>query len=297
MITLEKGFCVFLSVAGSFYCIWLLRDCWQQVEFRKKPVAPSIPSGHRDSKSTRSEWVCQLVLAVAAIWLAVTLVVANGSEVFSPLWQSKTRKQQLAKQTESTFSRGDFGVRVDHDTSRIDLPVIGIDCAYLQVSDEQVTYLLHKAPELEWLNLSRAPITGDVLGELRHTPSLRGLTLACPQITDDELVHLEGLTALCAVNLTDTQVTDKGLVHLEGLTNLHRLDLANTQVTDEGLFHLAKLINLRVLYLTGTRVTIKGLAHLEGLTNLHQLYLGTDQITDEDVKELQQVLPACKITR
>ena len=273
MICLGKGFCVFLGVGGSFYCTWLLWDCWQQAGFCKRPATPSLPSGDRDSKSTRTEWFCQLVLAVAAIWLAVTLVMASGDDMFSPLWQSKTDKQQLSRQAESTFSKADFGVHFDYDTSRISRPITGIDCAHVQVSDEQVTYLLQKAPELEWLNLSGTPITGDVLGELKHTPSLRGLVLACPQITDGELVHLKGLTSLYVANLTDTQVTDKGLLHLEGMTNLHELRLTNTQVTDEGLVHLKNLTNLRKLYLVHT------------------------QVTDEGARILQQALPSCRINR
>ena len=294
MIVFGKGFCVLLSITGSIYCMWLLWDCWKQAGSRKKPPPPSRC---HESNSPRTEWVCQLVLAVAGICFGVTLVVANGSDVFLPLWQSKTNKQQASKQSESTFSKADFGVLAHRDSSCIDRPITGIECASMQVSDEQVTHLLRTAPELEWLSLSWTPITGDVLGELRHTPSLRDLSLGCPQITDGDLVHLEGLTNLRTLCLANTQVTDKGLVHLEELTNLYKLSLVHTQVTDDGLGHLAKLTNLHVLYLSNTLVTDKGLEHLETIINLHELLLTNTQVTDEGVRKLQQALPSCQIAR
>lgn len=270
MIAVGKGVCVFLSVASSLYCIWLLWHGWQHARFAWKPTPRPASQGH-DSDDTRLEWFCQLVLALAALWFAVIFVMANGNETISLLWHSEAHSQQLPTQTGFARSPADFGAFVERDSFRAGRRVIGIDCTRTQVSDEQVAYLLRRAPELEWLNLSWTSITGDGLGELRFTPLLCCLTLYGCQITDEGLVHLEGLTNLQELDLVDTQVTDEGLVHLEGLTNLQELDLVNTQVTDEGLFHL------------------------EGLTNLQELDLYGTQVTEEGLKRLQRAIPRCSV--
>jgi Leucine Rich repeats (2 copies)/Leucine Rich repeat len=274
MITLGKGFCVFAGIAGIGYCIWLLLDCWRHVRFHAKPTTPASYSGSHGFISTRAELLCQLVFAAVAIWLAVTLVMAHCGDVSSLFWQPVDNEQHLSKRTEGvTWSETDFGAKLRHDSTRTGRPVIGIDCAFLRVTDEQVASLLHRTPELEWLNLAGTPITGAILGELTCTPSLCGLVLYGDQITDSQLAHLKALTELESLDLANTRVTDEGLAHLRELTKLQTLDLANTRVTDEGFTHLRELTKLQVLNLTNTRVT------------------------DEGVKAFQQALPYCESFR
>ena len=281
MIILGKGFCVVLSLVGGAYCIWLLLDCWRQTPFRKKPTAPPPRSDRHGSVSTRTEWLCQLVLSVVAIWFAGMLVIAYGADAFRPIVQLSGISQRPTWESESASSVVDSLGLLHRDLSLVDRPVIGIDCATIQVSDEQIARLLRSAPELQCLNLIGTPITGQVLTELTHTPSLRDLVLSSTQIADDELVHLDGLANLRLLYLMNTKITDKGLVHLGGLTDLQTLNLTNTQVTDKGLVHLKGLTNLRDLNLTGTEVTDKGLVHLEGLANLRVLHLENTKITDK----------------
>lgn len=150
-------------------------------------------------------------------------------------------------------------------------PIVGIDCAHVQISQEQVAGLFRQAPELSWLNLSWASITGDTLSHVTVLPKLEALSLAEPALADDDLAHVRRLVALTSLELDETQITDDGLVHLEGLTKLRRLCLNSTGITDEGL------------------------GHLEGLTELRYLDLGNTLVTDAGVAKLLRSLPHCTI--
>ncbi len=255
MITLGKGFCVFLSVAGSFYCINFLRDCWQHSSFALRRTGPPVSSVHHSSISVRAEWCCQFVLAALGLWFALTMIVANGGEVFLLLWRSIPNVQSTSNQVDSVSSPEYSGAKVRYDTHQ---SIIGIDWARSHVSDEQVSNLLHTAPGLAWLILTATPITDGVLEELHHTPSLNSLCLDQTQITDEGLAYLKEMTNLEGLSLGQTQITDEGLAYLQGLTNLHVLCLDHTRITDDGLACLQGLTRLEMLYLCGTHVTDEG---------------------------------------
>lgn len=262
MIILGKGIAVFLGIVGCAYCIWLLRDCWQQARSVGKSTAPTT-SIRRDAPSTRVEWLCQMVLALAAIWGFATVVMAFGADVLPVVLASTSESYRPVNHDLERFvTVTDSGAYVYRSSCVDGHPIVGIDCAYLQLSKKQFASLLQQAPELSWLNLSWSSVTGDILGRVTFPPRLEALALVSPALTDGDLAHVKRLVVLSSLELDETQITDDGLVHLEGLTNLRRLCLNGTGITDEGLEHLEGLTELEYLDLENTRVTDAGVAKL-----------------------------------
>lgn len=165
-------------------------------------------------------------------------------------------------------------------------------------------------PQLRYLCLAGAEITGDGLQRLERLPQLETLYLCGLQITDAELAplktlaelkslhfdnveisgagleHLRGLGKLQALSLCGSSVTDAWLEHVKGLSQLSSLGIRSTRVTGAGLVHIKGLSQLRNLNLTGTLVSDAALEHLKGLPQLEHLYLWHTRVTDAGLEHL-----------
>ena len=130
---------------------------------------------------------------------------------------------------------------------------------------------------------------------LDDLPDLRQVMGCGCQVTDVGLEHLQGLSHLECVYLCNTQITGSGLEYLKYQSNLQLLDLSCTQINDAGLEHLGGLTNLRVLNLSDTHITNAGLPNLKMLTQLMELDCQNTQVTIDGVKDIQKVLPNCRI--
>lgn len=242
MVTLGKGICLFFGFVGSCYCLWLLWDCWRQTGSRATRTATSSSPSSHGHVNNRADWWCQLVFATVAFWFALALMTANGDELLSLVWQQDITPFRIAEKPAVASVSADLGVDIYFDSSRTGRSTIGIDCAHVPISDEQVAVLLQGAPELQWLVLAGTQITGGVLREMKHTPALHGLSLACSQIADGDLEHLGTLTQLRDLDLANTQITDDGLPYLHALANLRSLDLTDTEVTEGGVKTLRQVL-------------------------------------------------------
>jgi internalin A len=127
------------------------------------------------------------------------------------------------------------------------------------------------------------------VGPLAALNSLQTLRLFSTKVSD--VGPLAALTGLQTLDLRNTQVSDVG--PLAALTGLQTLDLSNTQVSDVG--PLAALTGLQTLVLSNTQVSDVG--PLAALTGLQTLVLRNTQVSDDGVRDLQEALPKCHISR
>jgi hypothetical protein len=92
-----------------------------------------------------------------------------------------------------------------------------------------------------------------------------------------------------------TKVNDAELKELSALKQMESLNLKGNPVTNVGLKELAGLTQLESLHLDRTAVTNAGLKELTGFKKLQSLQL-PGRVTDAAIVELQEALPAARIT-
>lgn len=105
---------------------------------------------------------------------------------------------------------------------------------YHKITDKEIEQILHLAPNVVEVDLSRT------------------------KVTDSGMEHIGKLGRLTHLNLNRTAVTDAGLVHLGDLRSLEWLNLYGTPVTDASLPILAKHKRLKALYIWDTKITGEG---------------------------------------
>ena len=112
--------------------------------------------------------------------------------------------------------------------------VVEFISTYHKTTDKEIEQILHIAPNVVEVDLSRT------------------------QVTDAGLQHIGKLGRLTHLNLNRTEVTDSGIKHLAGLRSLEWLNLYGTKVTDACLPDLAKHKKLTALYIWNTAITDAG---------------------------------------
>lgn len=261
MEDLAQLLCVFVSLTGSVYCLILLRNCRRRLHALKRPAEASLRAARGGSADTRSDCLCQILLA--GVFLAVAMAVLAGfsfQAAPSLLLDRAGGRQQRFLETVSI--PGCPPVLVAYGPSRSGHPIVGIDCTNKPISDDQLHGLLYGKPALAWLILTGTDVTSDGLRELQHLPELRQVSLNGTRICDRGLHDLATLKNLDSLFLDRTKITDAGLRSLADATNLQNLSLSETAVTDAGLECLRRLDRLAFLDLCGTRVTEAGVNRL-----------------------------------
>jgi hypothetical protein len=183
---------------------------------------------------------------------------------------------------------------------------------------EREAALIHGLPDLEFLMLANARVSGRTL---RGLPKLDYLRLYGSDIDDESLDAIVGqVPSITRIDVWNTAVGDAGVAALARLPRITDLQLGGTQITDDGLAalfrhpeigslgisytnvgdgglrHLHALTKLSVLDLRQTRITAAGLAHLKALGNLRMLYIDAEADQDDATQPLRQALPHCIIS-
>ena len=312
---LGKGWGALISVASAGLAV-LVIVLW---------IAGSAVFQWRCQLSIRSVLVLVTAVAIPCGWLAsetelarrqremVETIREHGGRV---LYDYQKPFGTRAEQNEPTGPRWLRNLLGDNFFSEV-------ENAWIRSSDvtdadlANVKYL----PELTALNLSNTNITDAGLVHFETLSQLKVLFLEDTKITGAEMGHLEGLTHLEDLSLTRCKVTSAGLEQIARLTQLRSLSLHGTNVANGSLVHLKRLLQLNQLYLGETGVTDVGLEFLTALRQLKRLSLAntgvtdaglttigrlTDlrwldvagtKITDAGVKDFQQALPNCSISR
>ncbi|MHC5063062.1 MAG: c-type cytochrome domain-containing protein [Planctomycetota bacterium] len=112
----------------------------------------------------------------------------------------------------------------------------------------------------------------------------------------DEVSALMTLRELIVeLDLSRTTVGDRAIGKLARMPRLIKLNLSHTQIGGGALSDVATLPELRVLNLVGTKIGDGDLRRLAKLEKLETLYLWGSKVTESGVKNLQLLLPNCRM--
>ena len=129
---------------------------------------------------------------------------------------------------------------------------------------------------VEWISTYHKTTDKEIEQILHIAPNVVEVDLSRTKVTDEGLKHIGKLARLTHLNLSRTQITDKGLAHLSGLRYLECLNLYGTGVSDAVLPTLAKHRKLKALYTWQTKITSEGLSKLRKALPGAKLVLETD---------------------
>ena len=155
---------------------------------------------------------------------------------------------------------------------------------------------LSRHQHIKSLTLGGTGISDRGLKHLAKMKSLKRLGLEVTAITDEGLKTLTALS-LTSLDLRGCRVSEAGLMHIAAHKELRQLNLQDTPTSDAVLEKLSLLKDLREITLQGTRVTDIGLLHLAASLKLEVIWIAKTRITADGVKQLNQALPKCRVTR
>lgn len=111
---------------------------------------------------------------------------------------------------------------------------------------------------LEWISTYHKTTDKEIEQMLHLAPNLVDVDLSRTKLTDKGMAHVGKLGRLTHLNLNRTEIGDAGVKQLADLRSLQWLNLYGTQVTDASLPDLAKHKKLKALYIWDTKITAEG---------------------------------------
>ncbi len=151
--------------------------------------------------------------------------------------------------------------------------------AHLEGLGATISQLAANLPQhlvVEWISTYHKTTDKEIEQILHIAPNVVEVDLSRTKVTDDGLKHIGKLARLTHLNLSRTQITDKGIEHLSGLRSLEYLNLYGTGVSNAVLSTLAKHRKLKFLYTWNTKITSEGLSKLRKALPDAKLVLETD---------------------
>lgn len=151
--------------------------------------------------------------------------------------------------------------------------------AHLEGLGATISQLAVNLPQqlvVEWISTYHKTTDKEIEQILHIAPNVVEVDLSRTKVTDEGLKHIGKLARLTHLNLSRTQITDKGLEHLSGLRSLQHLNLYGTGVSNAALPTLAKHRKLKALYTWQTKITADGLSKLRKALPDAKLVLETD---------------------
>ena len=177
----------------------------------------------------------------------------------------------------------------------------------LKISDnpritDKAFLILAELKNLESLDISRTPVDGHTMEEVRKGKGLAKLTYLSVAFTkwgDRGMMAVQKTNTLEYLDLGDTNVNDNNLRGVKPLKNLQHIYLHQLEnVTDAGMVNLASLKELRTIYLNKTRgVSDQGLTRFAGLKKLERLVITETSCTEAGVRNLKKKLPDVSIEK
>ena len=251
--------CVFLSIGGGLYALWLLGDCYLAARSRTTRNKPA-DRAERMSVSTRVNWLLQFSLAGIFVVVAGMVVTSMASRHLTqgiPFEAGSLCSAQVPGM--SALPPG----RLFFDHTRPGRPLVGADLADLPITDADIqAMMIRYGTDIEFLNLTGTEISDETIQLLKQLPRLTGLTLTRTRISETGFKHMANLGSLECLTLTRTRIADDSLGHLSGLSNLKELRMQYTSVTDAGLEPLGQLQQLQFIACHGAQVTDRGIQQL-----------------------------------
>jgi len=133
--------------------------------------------------------------------------------------------------------------------------------AHLTELGATVTSIAVNEPQhlsVEWISTYHKTTDKEVEQILHIAPNVVEVDLSRTKVTDKGLAHMGKLARMTHLNLNRTGITDAGLKGLGDLRSLEWLNLYGTEVTDAALPELAKHKRLKALYIWNTKITGEG---------------------------------------
>jgi hypothetical protein len=275
------------------------RTRWFYVEFNGHDTAPP---------PAMAEWIGSLELLEAAVLRDMDL----GGDVLTAL-------RACPSLVHLSFEDSDIAARaLEH---LVGLPLQSLELREADIADADLE-AVGQMTGLEYLSLSRTPISDRGLGRLEKLANLRelvlrdlgvtgsGLTrldLAALEVLDLEdsgaddrfLASLRDCPRLRRLNLNETRIRGSGLRHLSALASLESLELEDTPLEGpfDGFGGLARLPRLRNLLLDGSTIDDGAIPYLLGLKQLTDLHAEDTGLSDFGLAQLTVSLAPCKIHR
>jgi len=165
-------------------------------------------------------------------------------------------------------------------------------------------------PKLRWyqFSLRRLLVCGAILGigvgwlavKLRQAEKRRQAVAAIENLGGHVLYDFEYPRPVMQKRRPEAvrpESYQRGMSNVDFHSDVVFISWNRPDIGDDEIEYLRVLPRLREANLANTQVTDAGLVHLTGLTNLTHLDLTNTPITDVGVKNLQEALPNCEITR
>lgn len=254
MNSIAQSACVYVSLIGGGYALWLLCDC----HGRRKTDDRETGKPVTESTFGRLEKVCELIVAI------VLLVSASGTilTILSRFSPTGDCDGSLNQQASIAGMQAVPSGRLYYASDRQGCPLIGADLSGLSVSDDEVLALLHHSEDLQWLILQYTNVSDDCLPAIGQLPHLTNLNLAHTRITNAGLRHLTSLQELEDLSLCGTSIDDSGLADISSMKSVRSLSLEGTGITDASLASLSSLDLLQNLCVIDTQMSPTALTQL-----------------------------------
>ena len=159
-----------------------------------------------------------------------------------------------------------------------------------QVTDQQFAQL-QGLSQVEQLELTSAPLTDAIAGDLATLRGLRRLRLEPAELGDLAADAIGTLPLLETLNLPQARISDEGLRSWVRLPNLILLRIGGSRFTDQALATIGAMKHLRFLHLLNARLTETGLGHLHQMHQLESFYVDGCEATDDGWSKLLRALP------
>ncbi|MCC6981119.1 MAG: serine/threonine protein kinase [Candidatus Melainabacteria bacterium] len=171
-----------------------------------------------------------------------------------------------------------------------------INVKFTDFSDNDFKYL-DALPNLSYLNVSYANVSGDGIAKLKYLNKLTSLHSGSIPSIQPVLKAAPKIPNLYQLSLHADQLDDNSLADISKCAKLRALSVgSNRSVTDNGVKHLLKLKQLKYLDLSGTAVTMASLPLFKQMPQLKELVIPLGMTDRSDVEILKKALPRVKLT-
>lgn len=155
------------------------------------------------------------------------------------------------------------------------------------LSHDLSPFLKLKADDIDYLNLSKLPISDDEVKNIRHMIGLRRLDMEGADVTDRALKDIGEIKGLVSITLSKTLINGSGFKYIALLPNLQELQASNNDLQDSNLAALANCKRLRILKVGSARVGEQGAKYIGKIRSLEEVRLsGNSGITDHAISYL-----------
>lgn len=153
-----------------------------------------------------------------------------------------------------------------------------------------------RVKNLKDLSISKTNVTGAGLKYLVQAKSLKRLDLSFDPISEAQLKSICDLQNLETLFMANCHLSNSSLFFIAKAPNIRRLSISlNSRINDTAVDFLAICPRLSKLEINGTEITYNGLVKLAKRRKLASLRISAEKFDEEKLRQLQILMPGCKI--